>query len=51
MLRPSFALLRRFWAVLRRPSAHFSLGFLTIGGFIAGIRASSSGAASTPRWK
>jgi cytochrome c-type protein NapC len=37
MLRPSFSLLRRYWAVLRRPSAHFSLGFLTIGGFIAGI--------------
>jgi len=25
------------WITLRRPSVHFSLGFLTIGGFIAGI--------------
>jgi cytochrome c-type protein NapC len=30
-------LLKRYWAVLRRPSAHFSLGFLALGGFIAGI--------------
>lgn len=28
---------RRWWSVLSRPSVHFSLGFLTIGGFIAGI--------------
>ncbi|NJM92312.1 MAG: cytochrome c3 family protein [Rhodospirillaceae bacterium] len=26
-----------FWLVLSRPSVHFSLGFLTIGGFVAGI--------------
>jgi len=25
------------WRILRRPSAHYSLGFLTIGGFIAGV--------------
>ena len=25
------------WRILRRPSMHFSLGFLTIGGFIAGV--------------
>ena len=31
------ALLRRYWTVMRRPSAYFSLGFLTVGGFIAGI--------------
>jgi cytochrome c-type protein NapC len=31
------SLLREYWGVLRRPSAHFSLGFLTIGGFVAGI--------------
>ena len=31
----SFA--KEYWGVLRRPSAHFSLGFLTFGGFIAGI--------------
>lgn len=30
-------LLERYWAVVRRPSRHFSLGFLTVGGFIAGI--------------
>lgn len=29
--------LARYGRVLTRPSAHFSLGFLTIGGFIAGI--------------
>ena len=31
------ALLRRYWTVVRRPSAYFSLGFLTVGGFIAGV--------------
>lgn len=31
------ARLRRYWTVIRRPSSYFSLGFLTIGGFIAGI--------------
>ena len=31
------ALLERYWAVMRRPSAYFSLRFLTVGGFIAGI--------------
>lgn len=30
-------LARRYWQVLRRPSVHFSLGFLTIGGFVAGV--------------
>ena len=30
-------LLRRYWVVVRRPSAYFSLGFLTVGGFVAGI--------------
>jgi len=29
--------LQRVWRTLSRPSVHFSLGFLTIGGFIAGI--------------
>jgi cytochrome c-type protein NapC len=29
--------LRRYWRVIRRPSVHYSLGFLTIGGFIGGI--------------
>lgn len=31
------ALLKRYWIALTRPSVYFSLGFLTIGGFIAGI--------------
>lgn len=29
--------LSRAWAIMRRPSAHFSLGFLTLGGFVMGI--------------
>lgn len=29
--------LRHYWSILRRPSVHFSLGFLTLGGFVAGI--------------
>jgi len=28
---------KTLWRVLRRPSVHYSLGFLAIGGFIAGI--------------
>lgn len=31
------AALERYWQILRRPSAHFSLGFLTVGGFVGGI--------------
>jgi cytochrome c-type protein NapC len=31
------ALLRRYWQVIRRPSVHYSLGFLTIVGFIGGV--------------
>ena len=30
-------LLKRYWTVVRRPSRYYSLGFLTVGGFIAGI--------------
>lgn len=30
-------LIKRYWRVLSRPSVHFSLGFLTVGGFIGGI--------------
>jgi cytochrome c-type protein NapC len=30
-------LVRPLWLALSRPSLHFSLGFLTIGGFVAGI--------------
>ncbi len=37
MLAKLFDQLKLVWKVLRRPSVHYSLGFLTIGGFIAGI--------------
>ena len=37
MLRPAFNLLRRYWKVLRSPSRYYSLGFLTVGGFVAGV--------------
>ena len=30
-------LLKRYWVVVRRPSAYYSLGFLTVGGFVAGV--------------
>ena len=29
--------LASYWRILSRPSMHFSLGFLTLGGFIAGV--------------
>jgi len=29
--------LSKTWAIIRRPSTHYSLGFLTIGGFLMGI--------------
>jgi len=29
--------LKRYWSIANRPSLHYSLGFLTLGGFIAGI--------------
>jgi len=29
--------IKRYWNVVRRPSVHYSLGFLTLGGFIGGI--------------
>jgi cytochrome c-type protein NapC len=32
-----FHLARRYWKVVNRPSTFFSLGFLTVGGFIAGV--------------
>jgi len=37
MIRRGVDLLRRYWRVVRRPSAYYSLGFLTVGGFIAGV--------------
>jgi cytochrome c-type protein NapC len=30
-------LFRRYWRTITRPSAYFSLGFLTLGGFVAGV--------------
>ena len=30
-------IVRRYWAIINQPSAHFSLGFLVVGSFIAGI--------------
>jgi cytochrome c-type protein NapC len=32
-----FERIKRYWIIVRRPSLHFSLGFLTLGGFIGGI--------------
>ena len=32
-----WSFIKRIWNTLRRPSAYFSLGFLTVGGFLAGI--------------
>ena len=40
--------IKPFWTTVWRPSLHFSMGFLTLGGFIA---ASPSGAVSIPRWR
>ncbi len=36
-MKALLALFKRYWIVLRRPSVHYSLGTLTLGGFIAGI--------------
>ena len=30
-------LVKRYWRTINRPSVHYSLGFLTLGGFIGGI--------------
>jgi cytochrome c-type protein NapC len=37
MIRRLAAWLRSWWGVVSRPSTFYSLGFLTVGGFIAGI--------------
>jgi len=37
MIRRAIGYARRWWSVVSRPSVHWSLGFLTVGGFIAGI--------------
>jgi len=31
------SLIRSYWGILLRPSVHLSLGFLSIGGFVAGV--------------
>jgi cytochrome c-type protein NapC len=36
-MRSLIDLLKRYWHTIRTPSAYYSLGFLTVGGFIAGI--------------
>ena len=36
-MKSLLALFKDYWGILRRPSVHYSLGFLTLGGFIAGI--------------
>jgi cytochrome c-type protein NapC len=36
-MRKLLEMAQRAWRILSRPSAHFSLGFLTIGGFIGGL--------------
>ena len=37
MIRAAIGWVRRWWRTVSTPSKYFSLGFLTIGGFIAGI--------------
>jgi cytochrome c-type protein NapC len=37
MLANLFEKLKVVWKVLNRPSVHYSLGFLTLGGFVAGV--------------
>ena len=32
-----FDLIKRYWKTITRPSAYYSLGFLTLGGFVAGV--------------
>ncbi|WP_076536903.1 cytochrome c3 family protein [Shewanella sp. UCD-KL21] len=37
MIAKLLAMLKLVWQVLNRPSVHYSLGFLTLGGFVAGV--------------
>jgi len=37
VIRAALRWLARWWRVVSRPGVHYSLGFLTVGGFIAGI--------------
>ncbi|WP_438393401.1 NapC/NirT family cytochrome c [Caballeronia sp. DA-9] len=32
-----FGLIKRYWKTINRPSTYYSLGFLTLGGFVAGV--------------
>ncbi len=32
-----FGLIKRYWRTINRPSTYYSLGFLTLGGFVAGV--------------
>jgi cytochrome c-type protein NapC len=36
-MRRLWAVLRRFWHIISRPSSYLSLGFLTLGGFVCGV--------------
>ena len=36
-MRPVVDLFKQYWRTITRPSVHFSLGFLVVGAFIAGI--------------
>ena len=37
LIAKGWGIVKRTWTILRRPSVHFSLGFLVVGGFVAGI--------------
>ncbi|MBW8184918.1 cytochrome c3 family protein [Shewanella nanhaiensis] len=37
MIAKLLSILKKGWTVLRKPSVHYSLGFLTLGGFVAGV--------------
>ena len=37
LIRRGWDVVTQTWRILSRPSVHYSLGFLTIGGFLAGI--------------
>lgn len=37
MIQSFIQFIKTYWRVFTRPSVHYSLGFLTLGGFIAGI--------------
>ncbi len=37
MIRKFLDIAKYYWAIITRPSVYFSLGFLTLGGFVAGV--------------